>query len=195
MDACSICAGILPKGRTTYCSVKCQRARGRKTVTCECCGIVTRNNRFCSRSCSAKVTNAQSPRRARIVRQCVQCHRDTYNFKYCGRDDCVNPYSYEQYIKAWLTGNETGSLNNGEPTSFVRRWVRNRDENKCIQCGWCEIHPVTGRVPLAMDHIDGNASNNRPENLRMLCPNCHSLTPTFGNLNRGRGRGSRRKGT
>ncbi len=32
----------------------------------------------------------------------------------------------------------------------------------------------------ARDHIDGNRSNNREENLRWLCPNCHSQTPTFG---------------
>lgn len=41
---------------------------------------------------------------------------------------------------------------------------------------------------MQIDHIDGDYKNCRPENLRILCPNCHSLTPTFGALNKGKGR-------
>lgn len=34
-------------------------------------------------------------------------------------------------------------------------------------------------IPLELDHIDGNNQNNNLDNLRLLCPNCHSLTPTY----------------
>ena len=47
---------------------------------------------------------------------------------------------------------------------------------------------MTGRIPLHIDHIDGDWSNNQPPNLRLLCPNCHALTASYGALNRGRGR-------
>ena len=46
----------------------------------------------------------------------------------------------------------------------------------CEQCGWAE-KTETGYLPLELDHINGDHSDNRIENLRILCPNCHSLTP------------------
>ena len=35
-----------------------------------------------------------------------------------------------------------------------------------------------------MHHIDGDCTNNKMENLQLLCPNCHSLTSNFGSLNK-----------
>lgn len=43
-------------------------------------------------------------------------------------------------------------------------------------------------IPLEIDHIDGNSENNSEENLRLICPNCHSLTATYKGANRGKGR-------
>jgi 5-methylcytosine-specific restriction endonuclease McrA len=62
---------------------------------------------------------------------------------------------------------------------------------KCSDCGWSKVHPKTGKVPVQVDHIDGNPSNHSPQNLRLLCPNCHSLTSTYGALNKGNGRKER----
>jgi hypothetical protein len=39
---------------------------------------------------------------------------------------------------------------------------------------------------LQLDHFDGNQADHRPNNLRFLCPNCHSLTPTYAGKNVGR---------
>ncbi|GAC1388954.1 MAG: hypothetical protein NVSMB31_04020 [Vulcanimicrobiaceae bacterium] len=65
---------------------------------------------------------------------------------------------------------------------------------QCSRCGWKERHPLTGKVPIEVEHIDGNWRNNHPSNLTLICPNCHSLTPTFRALNKGRGRAARAGG-
>jgi len=53
----------------------------------------------------------------------------------------------------------------------------------CEECGWAEV-TKDGRLPLELDHINGDRYDNRLDNLRILCPNCHSLKPTHRGLNR-----------
>lgn len=46
--------------------------------------------------------------------------------------------------------------------------------NSCLNDKWLDQ-----KIPLEIDHIDGNKKNNDRNNLRALCPNCHALTPTW----------------
>lgn len=54
---------------------------------------------------------------------------------------------------------------------------------RCELCGWAQV-AADGRLPLELDHINGDRNDNRIENLRILCPNCHSLQPTHRGLNK-----------
>jgi len=53
----------------------------------------------------------------------------------------------------------------------------------CEICGWAE-KSLDGRIPVELDHINGDHHDNRIENLRVLCPNCHSLQPTHRGKNK-----------
>lgn len=55
-------------------------------------------------------------------------------------------------------------------------------DQRCEQCSLTEW--LGQPAPLDLDHIDGNPKNNNFENLRILCPNCHRQTPTWGRKNR-----------
>ena len=104
--------------------------------------------------------------------------------KYCS-NKCQKEKEYKEKITNWLKNNVAPGLN------AQRKFLRENQQNKCCICNlteWCN-KPIT----LEMDHINGNATDNTITNLRMLCPNCHSQTPTFKNKNRGKGRTSRRK--
>ncbi|AYV27922.1 hypothetical protein EES41_14435 [Streptomyces sp. ADI95-16] len=73
------------------------------------------------------------------------------------------------------------------PNRMLRRALLDLGvEERCAECG---IEPIwRGEpLPLEIDHVNGDWRDNRRENLRFLCPNCHSTTDTY----RGRGKGRR----
>ncbi len=106
---------------------------------------------------------------------------------------CQQDFEYREYIARWKAGLESGSRGTiGGVSRYIRRYLSDKYGDRCSNCGWAERHSVTNSVPLEVDHANGDWFDNREENLRLLCPNCHSLTPHFRNLNKGNGRPNRR---
>lgn len=141
-----------------------------------------RKNKFCSQSCAASFNNAAFPKkRSRIKHTCLGCEKDTYS-KYCS-NLCQRQHEFAERTNDWLlTGKASGRI--------IKPYLIKMFGYKCSECGIAEYNakPIT----LELEHKDGNSENNLVENLCLLCPNCHSQTPTYRNKNRGNGRHSRR---
>ncbi len=72
----------------------------------------------------------------------------------------------------------------------MRRRVKLEQAGKCL---FCNIDEWRGKpLHLQLDHIDGDRKNNTRENLRSLCPNCHSQTDTYGGRNKGKNKERKR---
>ena len=93
-------------------------------------------------------------------------------------------------MATWL---ETGVARAYTPQRhYVRMYLYEAQDGLCAICG----NPSSWHgQPLlfVLDHIDGDSSNNRRENLRLVCPNCDSQLPTFKSRNKGKGRHWRRR--
>jgi predicted HNH restriction endonuclease len=126
-------------------------------------------------------------------RYCKNCGKELKGTKidFCDRI-CHNEYNYKTYIERWKNGNEDGMAGKYGLSQHIRKYFFEKYKNKCQICGWGETNKKTGKIPLEVHHIDGDYTNNKEENLQLLCPNCHSLTETYKNAN-GHGRKGRNK--
>lgn len=123
---------------------------------------------------------------------CLYCGKETRRpgYKYC-TNKCQADYRYKSYVEQWLLGDIHGLQGHGVVSRHIKRYLREKFGNKCCLCGWAQVNLTTERVPLVADHLDGNWRNNVESNLRLICPNCDSLTATYAGLNRGNGREQR----
>jgi 5-methylcytosine-specific restriction endonuclease McrA len=122
--------------------------------------------------------------------ECLYCGEPlkVRNRTFCN-NHCQQEYEYIEYIKKWKSGEVTGCIGKSwiDVSGYVRRYIFEKFNNKCSRCDWSEINPYTNKLPLEVEHIDGDATNNKEENLTLLCPNCHSLTKTYRGANKGNG--------
>ena len=136
-----------------------------------------RTNKFCNKTCSATYNNLK---RDKKIVYCLSCGSQTsIRNKYCSIK-CQHDHKRQEAVNNKTAGHVA-----------VKTHLIYLYGTKCMECGWDKINPYTNKVPIELEHIDGNSENNVLSNLKLLCPNCHSLTPTYKALNKGNGRHKR----
>lgn len=108
---------------------------------------------------------------------CINCGTESIfqhskSNKYCSTP-CQHQHRYEHIKKSQI---EEGKLNSHHSKPLLIRYISERDGYKCSCCGISDW--LKKPICLDIDHIDGNNKNNFPNNLRLLCPNCHRQAPT-----------------
>lgn len=166
---------------------------------CKQCGnpipFESRNKKeFCSLSCAATYNNIKRYKENKTIHLtsetkafCLNCGKELFGEqrrnKYCSVN-CQQEFQHKQYINNWKQGLESGTTGKYGVSLHIRKYLFDKYNNSCQLCGWNKVNPYSHKIPLQIHHIDGNCLNNKEENLQLLCPNCHSLTETFGSLNK-----------
>jgi hypothetical protein len=138
---------------------------------CKYCNEVIKEcNTFCNSSCAASYNNSKHPKRTpKIVKSCPNCGGRVLreDCRFCSRS-CRMQYKINNGIKL-------------DPKTIRRYYLKLRG----LICEECKNTHWNGLlIPLDIHHIDGNPRNNRPENIRVLCPNCHTQTDNYKSKNR-----------
>lgn len=163
---------------------------------CKQCGSAIswskRANDFCSHSCSATYINLKRGAKSsgKYVRGatsiCVNCGNVVpARNQYCNHK-CQAEYAYKEFIKRWKEGKELGMAGEDGLSAHIRRYLLEKANYTCEipGCGCNFINPYTNLSILQIHHIDGDATNNKEENLQVLCPNHHAMTEHFGSRNK-----------
>jgi len=141
-----------------------------------CSADIPNEKKFCSKSCAATYNNKLYPKRTngREKPKCLNCNTELnlYNKKYCN-NKCQQDYEYKTITMPLI---ESGESTN---SSVIKRYLKDTNGAICSECGIGEKWNDK-QLTLQLDHIDGNSDNNNLKNLRLLCPNCHSQTETYG---------------
>ncbi len=155
-----------------------------------------RMNECCDRTCARSLNNQGKCRNGKPLSSkyinCKTCGKKQKNGRSRGHErkfcdnTCGAEYNYIEYIKRWKAGLEDGIKGKYQTSNHIRRYLFEKYNSKCCKCGWNKISSYLKLPALQIEHIDGNCTNNLEENLELLCPNCHTLTPTYGSLNRGK---------
>lgn len=195
----------LNRGQGLFCSRACSglyhgRLKLSPDIACAECGKMFHRPaakatddklRFCSLTCrnsSSLVKHGPEPT-GQHFQTCVNCHGKHESPTF---DTCIRCRNFIKVAEWWNGNSEIATATTYGAKTWVKKFLVALYGDQCQQCGFNERRP-DGASIIQMDHIDGNCTNNLKENLRLLCPNCHAMTETYGSRNRGSGRAHRRK--
>jgi len=142
----------------------------------KCSSSHSKPGKFCSRTCANSRNFTEESKRKRANTFSIWYNslsieeRKNYNFKKTSPE--IIAKRKETFEKKWRE-KSWDEL----PHKKKKEIIVKEQKGACLGCylsDWMD-KPLT----LELDHIDGNNKNNVKENLRALCPNCHSQTPTW----------------
>lgn len=174
-----------------------------QNITCKTCGkeiyvplALLGRKTHCSKECMHKDSHLfefNKTKRNGFIKQCLVCGKDFYvplarkNAKYCSDECRIKRLNVTEKKKCIVCGkNFATTYHNKKYCSrecgrrgqkFLPRKDRRRENQRlvafmsaCQKCGYKEYLCILG-----VHHIDKNPHNNEPDNLIVLCPNCHSI--------------------
>lgn len=194
---CSSCAAIYNnehRDKSVYEKVakKLKKEKNSKKRYCLFCNKELEHNqkKYCSKECQSNYYQQTNKRNSRVkesvIKVCEQCGEEfkTKNLtaRFCS-NKCSTEYAKEAKYKDFLENNEKYCRGNYIPRRFLRERFLSEQGGVCAICGKKPFHNGKPLV-FVLDHIDGHASNNRRENLRLICPDCDSQLDTFKSKNK-----------
>jgi len=115
------------------------------------------------------------------INNCAECDTEfiVYSEKRsnCCSIECYNIQQHKKRYQKIIDGDPEIMRANYKPDSF-KVDIMNEQNHLCILCNGEPYHNGKPMI-FILDHIDGDASNNKRDNLRMVCPNCDSQLPTY----------------
>ncbi len=121
-------------------------------------------------------------------RYCLNCgiKLNKNENKYCSIK-CQNDFQRKNSVKKIFLGQISGlkqaTTSRPKIKDSLRTYLLEQANYSCQKCGCNWINPFSNQTILEIHHIDGDRTNNSPENLQVLCPNCHAMTPNYRGLN------------
>lgn len=142
---------------------------------CKNCSKEHKNNKFCSHSCSAIYTN----KKRYPGKDCPNCNKKISQSRIYCSNICLNKYNHKLALFRWKNNEKVG-------VDTLKKYLINLYGYKCSECEISEWNnkPIT----LELEHKDGHSENDQEDNICLLCPNCHSQSPTYRAKNKGNGR-------
>lgn len=117
---------------------------------------------------------------------CLNCEKDFVKYpgkmnKYCS-SKCQQVKQHKDKYELFLKGDEYFQRSNYSCDIFKPEILK--DQNGGCSICRCKDEWNGSKLVFILDHIDGDASNNKRDNLRLVCPNCDSQLPTYKSKNK-----------
>jgi DNA-directed RNA polymerase subunit RPC12/RpoP len=167
---------------------------------------------FCSRSCANSLNNkgkTWNTKREYYCRQCGELIGKGTRYKRrvlcskCRSKIIIDSKDVSSILNRWITNEDVSSLISSKTGAkkgellfsfqkLIKKFLLDKQVHCCAICG--NSDKWNGNVlTFILDHIDGNYTNQKRDNFRLICPNCNSLLLTTGHTSISRGHGRRSK--